>query len=53
MPLSILLTAATLLLAVPFSFVLLMLAFHAIGPWRASYQGIRLPDLEDDFDWNE
>ncbi len=53
MSLSIMLTTAALLLAVPVSFVFLMLAFQAIGPWRTSYPGIQLPDLPDECDWNE
>ena len=50
MPLSIILATAALLLAVPISFVFLMFAFGAIGPWRASYPRLRLPDLPDEFD---
>ncbi len=53
MPLPIILATVALLLAVPVSFVFLMFAFGAIGPWRTSYPRLRLPDLPDDVDWND
>jgi hypothetical protein len=53
MPLSIMLATAALLLAVPVSFLFLMFAFGAIGPWRTAHPGVRLPDLDDVVDWND
>jgi hypothetical protein len=47
------LATAALLLAVPVSFVFLMFAFGAIGPWRTAYPRLRLPDLPDDVDWSD
>jgi hypothetical protein len=47
-PLSTLLLTAALLLAVPTGFLLLLLSFGAVGPWRGSPQVVTLPDLADD-----
>ena len=48
MPLSILLLSAALLLAVPAGFLLLLLSFGAVGPWRGAPQMVTLPDIADD-----
>ena len=48
MPLSIALVSAALLLAVPFGFVVFLLSFRAIGPWRTRPRRVRLPDLADE-----
>jgi hypothetical protein len=48
MPLSILLLSAALFLAVPAGFLLLLLSFGAVGPWRGAPQVITLPDIADD-----
>jgi hypothetical protein len=47
-PLSIVLTSAALLLAVPLSLLVLLVAFNAIGPLRRRGKGVQLPDLSDD-----
>ena len=49
MPLPILLASAALLLAVPAGFLLLLLSFGAIGPWRSAPQVMSLPDIADDW----
>ena len=47
-PLSIVLTSAALLLALPLGLILFLLSFRAIGPWRRGIGPVRLPDLPDD-----
>ncbi|HYI25337.1 MAG TPA: hypothetical protein VD767_08015 [Thermomicrobiales bacterium] len=49
MPLSILLLSAVLLLAVPAGFLLLLLSFGAVGPWRTHPETMALPDLADEW----
>jgi hypothetical protein len=48
-PLSILFASAALLLAAPAGFLLLLLSFGAVGPWRGAPQVMSLPDLADDW----
>lgn len=48
MTLSLLLVSAALFLAVPGGFLLLLLSFGAVGPWRGTPQVVILPDLSDD-----
>jgi hypothetical protein len=42
------LTSAALLLAVPLSLLVLLVAFNAIGPSQRRVKGVQLPDLSDD-----